>query len=864
MKKIKHILLSMLVPLVIVGLVLVIAYIFCGVGITANDCFEQYIPFFGVYYDILTEGDSIFYSLTGAMGYDLWSVFCYYLACPLNVIVLLFGKANLIYAVEVLIVLKIAFSGGTFAIYLKNRFPQARTNRIVLFSTFYAISGFVVGYAWNVMWMDGIVLFPLVMMGMDMLLRDEKPQWFLYTIFLALMIICCYFMGYMSCIFIFIYFFTYSFKSFGDFIKKLFRIGLSSVLAIGISGIVLIPTFFQLQETAISGETIPGPELYGSFVNCFKTIMIGVPQSGINFDRECANLFITVLGVLLAFVYFTSGKIKISDKIRKGLLLVILFISFNLKPLNYIWHGMHEQSGIPNRFSYMVIFLMLTMGFEVCMKKRREVTKRSLFIAWGLLSTGVTILAVFDNGLIINAVLTSVLALSYVFMLGFGSGRLKFNFIRVFALLEVFVTFLMGIFMSSGAILGDYDYYLEDFEKIEADKEEGFYREKIDLVYNEKEKYFENTMSKMGIEEFSISSIMDYSNYMKNIGHQSVINEGTYYGINAMGLFNTFHNYNLTDFYCNIGGTGGSNNAVYYGENAFMDMLLGVKYHYSRYYDVNSLAYELEKEVGEVRVYKNQYVLSAGYVVSDEFLETDISKTYNPFAAANDISSSITARNVAYINCFSRKSDNDNSITFESTVVHDGEFLLELSGSFKGSLVVMVDDEKVYDKSGDKLMISLGELKAGSVVNAILTFDNAEDKKDNAISVYSGTWNQAVFEKVYEALSDEMLNVYEYGDDYLKGSIELSEASKVLLTVPSANGWTIYVDGKETEPDTYRDLFYVFDLEKGNHEIMMEYRTPGWNTGFVVSVASCAIYIIAVIITLAVRYSRKVKQSDDN
>lgn len=109
-----------------------------------------------------------------------------------------------------------------------------------------------------------------------------------------------------------------------------------------------------------------------------------------------------------------------------------------------------------------------------------------------------------------------------------------------------------------------------------------------------------------------------------------------------------------------------------------------------------------------------------------------------------------------------------------------------------------------------------------------------------------------------------MLNVYEYGDDYLKGSIELSEASKVLLTVPSANGWTIYVDGKETEPDTYRDLFYVFDLEKGNHEIMMEYRTPGWNTGFVVSVASCAIYIIAVIITLAVRYSRKVKQSDDN
>ncbi len=863
MKRIKHILLSMLVPLVIVGLVLVIAYFFCGVGLTSNDCFEQYIPFFGVYYDILTEGDSIFYSLTGAMGYDFWSVFCYYLACPLNVIVLLFGKDNLMYAVQTLIVLKIACSGGTFAVFLKNRFPQAKTNRIVLFSTFYALSGFVVGYAWNVMWMDGIVLFPLVIMGMDMLMRDEKPQWFLYTFFLALMIICCYFMGYMSCIFIFMYFFTYRFKNFGDFMKKLVRIGLSSVLAVGISGIILIPTFMQLKETAISGETIPGFELYGSFVNCFNTVMIGVPQSGINFDRECANLFITVFGLLMAFVYFVSGRIKTGDKIRKAVLLLILFISFNLKPLNYIWHGMHEQSGIPNRFSYMVIFLMLTMGFEVCMKKRNEVTKRSLFIAWGILSTAVTIMAVFDNSLIINAVLTSVLALSYVFMLGFGRGKLKFNFIRAFSLIEVFATFLMGIFMSCGAIQGDYDYYLEDFEAIEEQKAPGFYREKIDLVYNENEKYFESVMSRMGIENFSVDSIMEYCSFMKNIGHQSVINEGTYYGINAMGLFNTFHNYNLTDFYCNIGGTGGSNNAVYYGENAYMDMLLGVKYHYARYYDVNSFAYEFEKEVGGVSVYKNRYALSVGYAVTDEFLEEDISNIYNPFVSANNICTALTARNAANINYFERTATGNDSITFECSVMYDGEFLLELSRGFKGSLAISVDGEKVYDKSGDKLMISLGELKKGSVVSAVLTFNNPEDIVDNNISIYSGTWIEKAFEKTYEALSDEMLDVYEYGDDYLKGSIELSEASKVLITVPSANGWTIYVDGEETEAETYRNLFYVLDLEKGRHEISMKYRTPGWNLGFVVTASSVTVYIIAVIITLTVS-RRRVKQADGN
>lgn len=864
MKKIKHVLLSMLVPLVIVGLVLVIAHIFCGVGLTSNDCFEQYIPFFSAYYDVLTEGDSIFYSLTGAMGYDFWSVFSYYLACPLNLLILLFGKDNMIYAVEFLIVLKIIVSGGTFSIYLRNHFPKARTSRIVLFSTFYALSGFVVGYAWNVMWMDGIILFPLVIMGMDMLMRDERPQWFLYTFFLALMIICCYFMGYMSCIFIFMYFFTYIFRSFGDFMKKLLRIGLSSILAIGISAIILIPTFMGLKATAISGETMPGLELYGSFVNCFKTAMIGVPQNGINFDRECANLFITVFGLLLSFVYFTSGSIRIGDKIRKAVLLIILFISFNLKPLNYIWHGMHEQSGIPNRFSYMVIFLMLTMGFEVCTRKRNEVTKRSLFIAWGLLSTMVTVMAVFQNGLIINAILTSVLALSYVFMLGFGKGRLKFNFIRAFSLLEVFITFCVGIFASCGTIQGDYDYYLDDFEQIEEVKDEGFYREKIDLVYNEKEQYFESTMSKMGIEEFSFGSIMDYCDYLKNMGHLSVINEGTYYGINSTNLFNTFHNYNLTKFYYNIGGSGGSNNAVYYGENAFMDMLLGVKYSYARYYDVNSFAYELDNEIGGVKVYKNKYVLSTGYVMPEEFFEIDISDEYNPFISANNISWAIAGRNVAYINSFSVDTEGDNSITFDSRVVYDGEFLLELSGGFDGKLTIKVDDETVYDKTGERLMISLGELKRGSVVTVTLVYDEPEDKESQNLKIYSGTWNKANFEMVYNKLAKEQLNIYEYGDDYLKGNIELEDASKVLITVPCAAGWKVYVDGKLAETSSYRDLFYVLDLEKGVHEISMEYRTPGWNLGFVVSAVSITVYIVAVIITLSLKYRRKTKQSDDN
>ena len=32
--------------------------------------------------------------------------------------------------------------------------------------------------------------------------------------------------------------------------------------------------------------------------------------------------------------------------------------------LNYIWHGFHVQNGLPNRFAFIYIFLMLTMAFD--------------------------------------------------------------------------------------------------------------------------------------------------------------------------------------------------------------------------------------------------------------------------------------------------------------------------------------------------------------------------------------------------------------------------------------------------------------------------------------------------------------------
>ena len=49
MKKFKHVYISTLVPLGIMGLIYLIAYLTCGTGLVTNDCYEQYVPFFNAF-----------------------------------------------------------------------------------------------------------------------------------------------------------------------------------------------------------------------------------------------------------------------------------------------------------------------------------------------------------------------------------------------------------------------------------------------------------------------------------------------------------------------------------------------------------------------------------------------------------------------------------------------------------------------------------------------------------------------------------------------------------------------------------------------------------------------------------------------
>ena len=191
-----------------------------------------------------------------------------------------------------------------------------------------------------------------------------------------------------------------------------------------------------------------------------------------------------------------------------------------------------------------------------------------------------------------------------------------------------------------------------------------------------------------------------------------------------------------------------------------------------------------------------------------------------------------------------------------------GEVLLKVDYGYVKDIHIWVGDKLVYEGCNEQVVLSAGMVNAGEKITLKVSFQTGKTPSYD-FPIYVATLNQSVFENVYKELSKEQLMVSSYNDTFWQGSITLSKASKVLITVPTAKGYEVYVDGVKTEYEEYENLFYVLNLEKGTHVVTFEYETPGFELGCMVSLISIGIYMVALTVTVLVR-RKQICQEDDN
>ena len=101
--------------------------------------------------------------------------------------------------------------------------------------------------------------------------------------------------------------------------------------------------------------------------------------------------------------------------------------------------------------------------------------------------------------------------------------------------------------------------------------------------------------------------------------------------------------------------------------------------------------------------------------------------------------------------------------------------------------------------------------------------------------------HEAYQEKV-DLLKSEVMQNVAIKENEVSGTIDLNSDKYLLMSIPYSDGWKAYVDGKKQEILRANECYMALKLEKGSHEISLQYETPFLREGTVVSIIASGIF----------------------
>ncbi|MBQ3329772.1 MAG: YfhO family protein [Ruminococcus sp.] len=344
--------------------------------ILVTDLWHQYYPFLVDFQDKLQHGGSLLWTWKSGGGTNYVALMSYYLASPLNFFSVLVPADKLREFLYIITCVKIGFAGFFYALFLRITFKRKDVT-VTAFGVMYALCAFIMGYYWNIIWLDTIALLPLVIAGTVALLKEGKFR--LYVISLALSILANYYIGLFTCIFVFLVSLGYcivEYKGWKNLIFRFLKMAGCSLLSIMMSAILTLPAYFALHYTHSSDNTFPTqfainigstPDLGGVLEGIGKTIANSVAFVAPTNKEGLPNVYCGVFVIFLAILFFFCSKIKKRERIFCGCLLLFFMLSFIIRQLDYVWHGFHFPNMLPHRFSFLYSFVLIYMAFRVFM-----------------------------------------------------------------------------------------------------------------------------------------------------------------------------------------------------------------------------------------------------------------------------------------------------------------------------------------------------------------------------------------------------------------------------------------------------------------------------------------------------------------
>ncbi len=793
--------------------ILVMLVLFIGNGIypfgdrtfLSGDLYHQYMPFFSELHHKVRAGESLNFSFHVGMGSNFLALFVYYLASPFHALALLLPETVLTEFIGYLIVVKTGFCGLTACCYLQKRFA-AKGVAPLLFSMFYAFSGFMAAYNYNIMWVDCVWLLPLIVLGLERLVKEEKCG--LYCLTLAFSIFTNYYISIMICIFLVLYFGYLLVVTAEHRLRSVGNFALYSLLAGGMAAVLLIPEVCAILQTDFGDMDFPKKiESYFSVLDMLARHCLGVyTERGLD---HWPNIYCGSAVLMLIPVYLMNRKISIREKFCKMALAGFILLGFSTNVLNFIWHGFNYPDSLPARQSFIYCFLVITMCYDAYRHVKEEDKQQILYgFLWavGLILFFEKFVEHEDFELGVK-LLTLVFVAIYAVLLYLYRTRedrdVKWA-VALVALVAVIAecginTGITSIGTTSrSAYLGQQQDYRSLYE-MTVQQEDSLYR----------------------VEKFK----------------RKTKNDATLAGYPSASVFSSTMDSRVMDLYTRLGMR---HSKVYYGfdgATAFVSALLNVNYMFGESENYESSLYTKQAQSGDIYLYQSNATLPFGYVLPTGY---DLPEGYENQALKlqNQMVQELGVKGKLFEQKQGNKTGEDVQFSAKESGIYYG--LVNTSGTKKIAYIGGSSEEEVFTDLKRGCVLYLGQLEQGQDIT--LTNDDEEDTTPKiGVEIYK--LNEDVLREALTMLSEQHMENVVWESDFISGEITMQEPGRLVLSVPYEDGWKVKINGVETEGQMFGGCLAAFDLEPGEYKIEMRYYPVGAAAGILVTVISVVLFM---------------------
>lgn len=816
----------------LMGIILLCVYFIKGIYPFGNntiayyDMGQLYIPLYCHTWDFFHGQQGLFWDWYLGGGISFSDYISSYILSPFNVLFFFTNREKMMHTISFLLLLKIVFASFSMSFYINKKYTNMSAGWITVLGVIYASSGFFIQYYTNMFFLDFGSAFPILMLAIDKILKDRKRV--LYIVLMSAFFALNMQMMFMVCVFVVVYIFVTLYKN-GEGKKYILNIGINTLIALTISGIVWIPTCISMMQSSRMGESMV------TYNNNLLYMLINL-----YFEQKLFMFYDLEVAISFLVIVILKKRIKISAIKRDILLFLFLLFPVFFECTNIVWH-IGGYVCFPMRYAYILSFctiMLLCKVIDNCAEDlgADNVIYNIIGLCIGtvcLLIEAYVLLPLYDYATIkVDVYKCYIIAFVVIFAMYFFMAILKVNKGIIFALL-IFESCIGWFVMLAPNKAEEVPEFNSNYIWVCEYLNENVYG--VDTLDDSR-------IARIRDESVSLST--NYPSVLKNSSMSSWVG-----GTNSNMLI-LFHKLGYSKKYIRI---------MDAGATAFSDAF----FHISKYISFlhkNDVLKTTVQEVGDYAIKENNVIYPYGILVNENIIGWSYDSS-NVFDYQNQLFDCIHESDfdlLSYCDLFGYKNDEsqiDEEMYYSSYVVSlvgDSENLYLWSNASDLNMIIGVNGEveTIFDLQNPEndlypAEFNNGILDLGIFSNEDITIELASNRPIMEDDIYIAAMD-------INLLQEKTQEQYKYEREItptnngLKYTVNNTDGYKyLLLPIGLQNKFWCKVNGKSVECEPcIEDALTLIPIEEGMNEISLVYIPRGLITGAIISVIGVLLLVL--------------------